>query len=476
MRMHVPKLRAFATSATVALVVTTSVAVPARAGSSPVPVSGPSPYADCDAPLLHGERTYVNAEVEPWIAVDPSDAKHLVGAWQQDRHSVGGGASGLMSAVSTDHGRTWDRTTLPFSRCAPGGLHLERTSDPWVSFGPDGTVYAISIAWNISNGRNVVASASSADGGMTWVAPVIVHTGPDDLGLGDDKESITADPIRPGVAYATWTLLGLASVGSREVNGELWFARTTDGGATWRTRRIYDPPGGGITLAAQIVVDPTTGTLFDVFNYRRRNRGYQEVVRSDDGGATWSAPITIGRDLGIGASHPNTGDPLRVGNEVPDVALDPRNGDLYVLWEDSRFSDRRYDEVVMSRSTDAARSWSPPVRVNTPTGLPAFTPSIAINPHGVIGVSYYDVRELGSETDTLPTDVWLVKLHPGGDRRIGEWKLGGPFDMMAAPFAGGAFLGDYEGLAVSGNRFAAFFAIANDGDRHNRTDIVSVVR
>jgi hypothetical protein len=381
-----------------------------------------------------------------------------------------------MSAVSNDRGRTWDRTTLPFDMCAPGGLHLERASDPWVSIGPDGTVYAISIAWNISNGRNVVASATSADGGMTWSAPVIVHTGPDELGLGDDKESITADPIRRGVAYATWSLYGLASDGSGEVNGALWFARTTDGGATWRAKRIYDPPGGGNTLAGQIVVDPTTGTLFDVFNYHRRRHGYQEVVRSDDGGATWSEPVRIGRDLGIGVTHPNTGDPLRVGNEIPDVSIDPRNGDLYVVWEDSSFSDLHYDEVVLSRSTDAARTWSPPVRVNTATGLPAFTPSVAIHPHGVIGVSYYDVRELRSETDTLPTDVWLVKLHPGGDRRIGEWKLAGPFDAMTAPFAGGAFLGDYEGLAVSGNRFAAFFAIANDGDVNNRTDIVSVVR
>jgi hypothetical protein len=91
-------------------------------------------------------------------------------------------------------------------------------------------------------------------------------------------------------------------------------------------------------------------------------------------------------------------------------------------------------------------------------------------------VSYYDVREFRSQTDTLPADVWLVKLHPGGNRRIGEWKLSGPFDMMTAPLVGGAFLGDYEGLAVSGNRFAAFLAAANDGDIHGRTDIVSVVR
>src|SRR5262245_34281138 len=119
MHMHVPGLRTLATSVTLAVVVTMSVGLQARARSSPVRVSGPSPYGDCDAPVLHGERTYVNAEVEPWIAVDPSDPKHLVGAWQQDRHSLGGGASGLMSAVSNDRGRTWDRTTLPFDVCAP---------------------------------------------------------------------------------------------------------------------------------------------------------------------------------------------------------------------------------------------------------------------------------------------------------------------------------------------------------------------
>ena len=64
---------------------------------------------------------------------------------------------------------------------------------------------AISIAWNyIRNADNVVAAATSADGGATWNDPVIVHSGPSANGLAGDKESITADPVRPGVAYATW--------------------------------------------------------------------------------------------------------------------------------------------------------------------------------------------------------------------------------------------------------------------------------
>jgi hypothetical protein len=94
----------------------------------------------------------------------------------------------------------------------------------------------------------------------------------------------------------------------------------------------------------------------------------------------------------------------------------------------------------------------------------------------VVGVSYYDVRHVGSATTTLPTGAWLVKLRDGGRRRIGEWKLAGPFDMLTAPEAGGHFLGDYEALAVSGNRFAALFAVTNDGLRRNRTDIVFKLR
>src|SRR2546421_9547129 len=51
-------------------------------------VTGSSPFsATC------GDRAgtlYVGAEVEPHIAVDPLNASHLLGTWQQDRYSNGG--------------------------------------------------------------------------------------------------------------------------------------------------------------------------------------------------------------------------------------------------------------------------------------------------------------------------------------------------------------------------------------------------
>jgi hypothetical protein len=43
--------------------------------------------------------------------------------------------------------------------------------------------------------------------------------------------------------------------------------------------------------------------------------------------------------------------------------------------------------------------------------------------------------------------------------------------METAPDARGYFVGDYEGLARAGSSFVSFFAMANDGNLANRTDI-----
>src|SRR5262245_49197867 len=77
-------------------------------------ISAPSPYRAC------GERPpgmFANAEVEPSIAVSPSDPKTLVAVFQQDRFSRGA-ARGLVAGISRDGGGTWSNVELPFSLCA----------------------------------------------------------------------------------------------------------------------------------------------------------------------------------------------------------------------------------------------------------------------------------------------------------------------------------------------------------------------
>jgi len=62
---------------------------------------------------------YVNAEVEPWLAINPRNASNLIGVWQQDRFRFGG-ARGLVTGASHDGGATWSRTFAHFSRCSGG--------------------------------------------------------------------------------------------------------------------------------------------------------------------------------------------------------------------------------------------------------------------------------------------------------------------------------------------------------------------
>jgi hypothetical protein len=243
---------------------------------------------------------------------------------------------------------------------------------------------------------------------------------------------------------------------------------------------IYDPGWRNNTIGNQIVVDPRNDNLYDFFavGYKAgplKGGGqaafYEAVIKSTDGGATWSAPTLIATDTDVGVVDPNTGDPLRTGSGLPEATIDPATGRLYIVWEDSRFNGGNYDEIALSTSTGGGATWSAPARVNTPTGKPAFTPSVAVNSTGTVGVTYYDLRNLTTETATLPTDYWLTSSTDHGGSFTSETHLAGPFDEMTAPNAGGFFLGDYEGLATAGSSFLAFFAQANSGNTSNRTDI-----
>jgi Neuraminidase (sialidase) len=129
---------------------------------------------------------------------------------------------------------------LPFSNCAQGGLSYQRVSDPWVSFGPDGTAYASGLNFNDTDNNNAVAAATSTDGGKTWsnLVPLVSYIGGQKV---TDKNSTTADPVKAGVAYTVWDTL-VAPTANPDNNphalaftGDAFFSKTTDGGKTWST-------------------------------------------------------------------------------------------------------------------------------------------------------------------------------------------------------------------------------------------------
>ena len=413
--------------------------------------------ADCNGAPQSG-KLYLQAEVEPYVALNPTNTLNVLGVWQQDRWS-NGGAQGLMAAASYDGGLSWNLRPLPTSACAGGtaanGGDYERASDPWVSFSPTGIAYAISLSFNDSDSTSAILVTRSSDGGSTWGNPATLIR--DTSQVLNDKESITADPTDANYVYAVWDRI------NGQGYGPTWFSRTSDGGQSWDAASlIYDPGqnagGGNQTLGNQIVVLPND-TLVNLFTEIDDVSGnYQaalKIIRSTDHGSTWSTPVTIASVLSVGTTAPQTGTTVRTGAGIGDIAVGP-SGNLYAVWQDSRFSGGKRDGIALSESTDGGLSWSAPVEVNAVPSTQAFTPSITVLSNGTLAVTYYDFRNDTPDPSTLPTDLWET-LSTDGGTTWRERHVSGPFNLDIAPNAEGLFLGDYQGLSTDGTDPLPFF-------------------
>jgi hypothetical protein len=475
-----------------AIVVPLIVAQFAFAGSvtSTLTISKASPFSGCSNQGF--ETNFLNAEVEPWVVVDPAHHSTVVAAWQQDRWGdpTEGGAHGLVAWSSLAPAAT---SWAPFTSCSGGTAanngNYDRASDVWLSYGPDGVVYQSALVFNQLTGRNGVTVSSSADGGKTWSDPAVVDgMSRKSFTHGDDKESITADPYRPGWVYAVWDRYSLQNPiftdghGQNANKGPAYFSRSTDGGKTWSApEAIYARDNG--TIANQIVVLPN-GTLRDFFtnfivtNVRGGVTFSEELceISSSDGGLTWSSePVVVSPMTPNGAFDPNTLNYIRAADALFDVAVDPASGNLYAVWQDSRFNG--IDQVAFSKSTDGGVTWSSPTRIDltpnsaNPLEEQAFTPSVDITANGTIGVTYYNFQNgPGTPTDT-PTDYWAVTSGDGGTTWSSELRLtSSSFNAQLAPSSAGVMIGDYEGLTHAADSFIAAYEVTTPTPG-NPTDI-----
>jgi hypothetical protein len=495
-------------------------ASPAAAGpltvTAPADVSTPTPFPPgCGGPTegdIPGVNfNFPNSEVEPWLAVNPANPNDVSGFWQQDRWSDGG-AHGLVAAVSHNGGASWAYSFPHFSVCAGGnasnGGNYGRSSDPWVSWAPNGDLWAISLSVDRTTTRNAVLVSRMRHGESTWSEPTTVRFDSSEktgIPLGNnfnDKESLTADPGNSNLVYAVWDRIvspnehapASAFLNAHAYTGKTWFARTTNGASatpTWEPARpIHNPGTQDQTISNQIVVLPD-GTLVDGFLHiethvshqgtRVRQSADMEVIRSTDKGVTWSKrAIIVSPIRAIGETDPEpircrpyiTGNPLctlvRSDGVINDLAVDyssgPHAGRIYMTWQDHADNPFGDDLILLSHSDDGGLSWSDPEQVNqTPAGTftdQAFEPAVHVNSDGVVAVGYYDFRNDVSGDGNLTTDHWIVHSHDGGTT-WSESHLGGPFDMHQTPYARGYFVGDYQGLDSQGAAFRTLFTLGS---------------
>ncbi len=456
-------------------------------------VSGPSPFTPgCNGAPQNGTN-FPNAEVEPRVAVNPAHPDNIIGVWQQDRWSDGG-SNGLLTGVSHDGGATWTRTMAHFSRCSGGsalnGGDYERASDPWVTISPDGSAYQISLSVNNSDMANAILVSRSTDGGITWSEPITLIRDTEPTFF-NDKESITADTANSSFVYAVWDRLVFPEPHDRASayehflapRGPILFSRTSDGGQSWERARIIFDPGENVQTVGNQIAVLAGGDLVNVFSlvhvYENASgvRGVNvTVIRSTDKGVKWSDPIIVDKLQTVNVTDPDTGEPVRTGDIIPEIAVDPNSGNLYTVWQDGRFNNN-FSHIAFSMSVDGGLTWTDPVKIDkTPDNISAFTPSIHLTSDGTVGVTYYDFRN-NTPAAGLPTDYWLVHCHAtcNSPANWSENHIAGPFDMETAPVARGFFVGDYEGLSSIGSSFLLFFVRTNSGNTDNRTDVFAAI-
>lgn len=460
--------------ATFALAVVAALAATTAAGAGPsaaaadkykvknlTAVSGPSPFAAGCPGAFHDELKTTGLVVEPAIAVNPTNPRNIIATWKQDV-SPAFNARDTLVASSFDGGKTWQRTTVPgLTRCTGGTA--DTASDPWVSFGGDGTAYFGGQSGLTSTKPEPIAivASRSSNGGRRWSAPATVAP----RLAGNEQPAITGSQTRPGHTYMTWANFRL-DVEPPWTNS-VSFSRTSDKGATWSPPVLVDQPGPfAIDQAPRIQALPN-GTLLAIFARADFLTGVATIqaARSLDEGRTWLPAIEAGSKPLLGEFHdPETGDILpQPGYPSSTVAPD---GTVYTAFENS--TSPASGGIGIVKSINDGLTW-------TKTTLPgvsafAFEPAIAVDKHGTVGVIWYDLRSDRPGDTATTADLWFAHSKDGG----ATWRqthVAGPTDLRtAAPGAQNRF-GEYQGLAALRNGFGAIFGLATPQAQNGATDI-----
>jgi len=342
----------------------------------------------------------------------------------------------------------------------------------------------------------------------------VVRTNFDNPALSDDKpliaaDSFTSSPFRDNV-YVTWTIFDFScgASGTDFCDSPIFFSRSTDGGVTWSDAleisgnspacnfaNLFDPTRDphdcNFDQGSHPIVGPD-GTIYVVFNNTNTSStapigdgvAQQLIVKSTDGGLTWTQPVKVGDDF--------AGQPFSLpGNEIdscdlfrqclppngyrlgdfPSIGIDNNTGKLAVFWSDFRNGGpcavnndfgaplpvepcaNHNNDVFVSVSTDGGATWGP-TRDVTPQGTAAQWQNWGdVGENGKLYVAYYD-RQYGGCESTGCNDITLATSKNNGAswsyQRITTSSMPN-LTCANNPFQCG-FLGDYMSIQAVGEQ------------------------
>lgn len=447
-----------------ALLATAASAQPYSASAHPYKVknmqaisAGPSLFpAGCPG-AFHDSEKPTGLEIETAITVNPANPRNIVATWKQDVSATFNARDDLV-ASSRDGGKTWQRRTIPgLTRCTGGTS--DTASDPWVSAAGDGTVYFGGQSGLTSTDPPLIAivASHSADGGRQWAMPATVSPRQE----GNEQPSVTGSPSLAGHAYMVWANFTF----DFPRTNTLEFSRTTDSGTTWSLPVLIDQPGQfAYDQAPRLLVLPN-GTLLTVFARIDLEAGFgaHYAARSLDEGRTWLPPVELGPHLPlVEFVHPEFGHLPQP--HYPSAAVAP-DGTAYIAFENN--SSATSGGIGVAKSRDGGLTWS---SSTLHVSGYAFEPAIAVDKHGTVGVTWYDLRNDRPGDTALTADVWFAHSDDGGT----SWRqthVAGPTDLRTSPLPDQNYVGEYQGLAGLPRGFAAAFTLPAPQAVDGPTDI-----
>jgi hypothetical protein len=305
---------------------------------------------------------------------DPSTAISLNGWWYVGDISYNWG-QGI--AWSTDQGTTWTYVEVASVPQAGGPDILDKNhlcidigaNSPFEGYLYDSWMNGVGTSPNFFN----IEISRSVNHGLTWSAPLNISSA--DM-AGDHDQGVNLSTGPNGEVYAVWSIYDAWPADE----AALGFARSADGGATFipATRIIDNILGIRLTGTSKnmrvnsfpsMAVDNSNGTYRGNLYVVWANHGVPGIntgsdisvymIRSTDGGNTWSAPGKVNQDpSGTGKEH-----------YFPWITCDPANGTLAVIYYDNRNVSATQCETWVSYSYDAGETWQ-----DTKVSDVAFTP------------------------------------------------------------------------------------------------------
>jgi type II secretory pathway pseudopilin PulG len=360
--------------------------------------------------------TGIEAQNEPYVAVNPSNARHIiVGA---NDWAAGNGRFEVTAYVSFDGGVSWAASNPYIDRNA-GRLNA---ADPTVAFGADGKVYFGFIAMTPAPGA--VAVSTSLDGGRTWSSQSWATS----FASAADKPAIAQAGGKLYVFYQNQSLMSTVSA---------------NGGLSWSSATTIE--AGGRNAAPVVSSNGNVHVFYNTANAIK-------VARPSGGRVT-----TVSNAVAL-QQRPTQ---YRAGI-YPAAGVD-RNGTFYVAWADGR-NTATGNDILLSRSTDGV-SWSAPARVNTDAGnADQLMPALSVGADGAVSVAWLDTR---NDPARVNYDVYMARSGNGqvwaGNSRVSAVSSNPNND----PRMQGQLIGDYFAMA-SGD--GGVYVVWTD-TRNNNEDI-----